>query len=193
MAIVSDISYNGDSYVEWLKSFAIDERVDDNSHLTYDHLLDILWDIEFKPPLGNDVDRMYDGLELRRKYYDVVAKELGVTISGESIDELGDIFGPCRVLEMLVALSMHIYDLMQDLDYYNSVSRWFWEIMRCLGLDEMSDISWQGNLDDRMVRLEIERAMSLQGDECGGWFYIYGWKHLEIWYQMHYYLNRYFV
>ena len=192
MSAADKLYFNvSESYLEWLKSYTIDEQVEDSRRLTYEHLSDILWDTEFVPPLGNDIDRMYDGLDLRRKYWNTMASNSGVTLTGEAIDDFSDIFGPCRVLEMLIALSMHMYDIMQDLGVYNSVSRWFWEIMRCLGFDEMSDISWE-DLDKQMVIIELQRAMSLQGEECGGWFYIYGWKHLEIWYQMHRYLARYF-
>ena len=203
MAIV-DESYNlngpyfdGSSYVEWLESFTIDERVSDDRRLTYEHLLKTLWEIYYIPSIGNDDDRAAEGIELRRRYYNVLTRQTGVRVYGDAAEDLEKIFGRCRVLEMLVALSMRMYDLMQDLGVYNSVSRWFWEIMQCVGFDELDDISWQGSRDKRLVNEVCNSIMTLSGNRSssewgGGWFGLSEWKELEIWYQMHAYLSRFF-
>lgn len=58
--------FDRESYVEWLKSFTIDERVSDDRRLTYDNLIKRLWLIHFVPSVGNDIDRAVDGTELRK-------------------------------------------------------------------------------------------------------------------------------
>lgn len=190
--------FNGRSYVEWLESFTIDERIPDNRRPTYHNLIRILWEIEFVPSVGNDADRASEGLELRTRYDDIFAKKSGV---GEFYTpDVSGIFGSCRVLEMLIALAMHMYDLMEDMGMYNSVSRWFWEIMENVGFDILNDQKWR--LDGSKKSREYESFVYDICDEImngygemigrrGGWFYIYDWDSIEIWYQMHRYLEQY--
>ena len=189
--------FDGSSYVEWLESFTIDETVDDSRRLLYSKLLNCLWLIPFEPSVGNDDDRAANGLELRQRYYYILTHETGVRVRGDAAMELEQMFGECRVLEMLVALSMQMYDLMQDLGIYNSVSRWFWEIMGQVGFDAMDDSSWVDGRDDSVIVETVGHIMHGDGvrsrsDWAGGWFGIDGWQDMEIWYQMHAYLSRYF-
>lgn len=188
---VNELYFTGRSYVEWLESFTIDERMDSARRLSYHKLIKVLWEIEFEPSVGNDHDRAAEGLELRSRYNDILAKK-----AGEGDFETPDvmaIFGECRVLEMLVALSMRMYDLMQDMGIYNSVSRWFWEIMENVGFDILDDSEW-GSDDEQFVFDicdEIMHGFGRRIDRKGGWFRIDDWDSIEIWYQMHEYLCRY--
>lgn len=185
--------FDNSSYVDWLESFTIDETMTDDRRLEYSKLIRTLWNIEYIPSLGNDHDRAAEGIELRTRYRKILAKKAG---DGEFYTpDIREIFGECRVLEMLVALSMRMYDLMQDLGFYNSVSRWFWEIMSCLGLDAFDDISWKDGRDEILVDNMLTDIMNLEGGvygSPGGWFGVRGWQRLEIWYQMHAYLKQYF-
>lgn len=191
--------FDRESYVEWLKSFTIDERVSDDRRLTYDNLIKRLWLIHFVPSVGNDIDRAVDGTELRKRYYDILAKNTGVYVRDVE-DDLGEIFGPCRVLEMLIALSMRMYDLMQDLGVYNSVSRWFWAIMENVNFDILDDDYWESDVvgydPDDYVEETCNHIMNHDGIRSegleGGWFWVPGWEKMEIWYQMHAYLRQFF-
>ena len=199
MAVINDAYkvnerfFNNESYLEWLESFTIDETLDDERRPTYQNLLKTLWDIPFKPSVGNDIDRAADGLELRQRYNKILAKKAG---RGEFYTpDVDCIFGECRVLEMLVALSMHMYDIMQDMDVYNSVSRWFWEIMANVSFDILDDESWSKRLRcaDFVTRITCG-IMDGHGHRgcAGGWFYVQNWSETELWYQMHAYLRKFF-
>lgn len=190
---------DGTSYLEWLESFTIDERVSDEQRLSYDKLIWRLWRIEYIPSFGNDDDRAIDGIELRKRYYKIVAEDTGLNEKVGDDRDVIDIYGQCRVLEMLIALSMHMYDLMQDMGVYNSVSRWFWEIMNRVGFDILDDEHWDefGFDTKEYVNETCAHIMNRDGDysrdgDCGGWFWIPGWTHMEVWYQMHAYLSQFF-
>ena len=191
---LNELYFTGRSYLEWLESFTIDERIDSNRRLTYHKLIMQLWEIEFEPSIGNDHDRAAEGLELRARYNDILARKAG---EGDfTTPDVEAIFGKCRVLEMLVALSMRMYDLMQDMGIYNSVSRWFWEIMKNVGFDNFDDAIWiDEELNSRsFVRYVCDEIMHGFGQAVGrrgGWFYVEDWDSIEIWYQMHKYLKRY--
>jgi len=195
---VNESYFTGRSYVEWLESFTIDERMDSSRRLSYHKLIMQLWEIEFKPSVGNDHDRAAEGLELRSRYNDILARKAG---DGDFVTpDVRAIFGECRVLEMLVALSMRMYDLMQDMGIYNSVSRWFWEIMSNVGFDILDDSEWgtEGSARARGherfvydICDEIMRGCGRWRGRRGGWFYVEDWNSIEIWYQMHRYLKQY--
>lgn len=181
--------FDNSSYVDWLESFTIDETTTDDRRLEYSKLIRVLWETEYIPSLGNDHDRATEGLELRTRYRKILAKKAG---EGDFYTpDICDIFGNCRVLEMLIALAMRMYDLMQDLGFYNSVSRWFWEIMECLGFDYLDDSVWIRGRDDRLVKKILDDIMNLRGNQ-DGWFNVPNWKNMEVWYQMHAYLKYYF-
>lgn len=195
---VNDPYFSGRSYVDWLESFTIDERVDSDRRLSYHNLIRELWEIEFVPSVGNDHDRAAEGLELRARYNDILARKAGDG-AFETPDVHG-IFGECRVLEMLIALSMRMYDLMQDMGIYNSVSRWFWEIMECISFDILDDDYWgeigsgKARKSERFVHDICDRIMrgdGLRVGRRGGWFFTEDWENIEIWYQMHAYLTQY--
>lgn len=185
--------FKNHSYLEWLESFTIDETLSDDRRPTYHKLIRKLWDIPFHGAIGNDEARGDEGLELRIRYNDILAKKAG---AGEfTTPNVQDIYGECRVLEMLVALAMRMYDIMQDMGVYNSVSRWFWEIMHNVGLDDFEDGVYDILEGDRIIELivvDILNLVAVEPGEPGGWFYVYDWQEIEIWYQMHEYLRRFF-
>ena len=194
---VNESYFTGRSYVEWLESFTIDERMDSSRRLSYHKLIMLLWEIEFEPSVGNDHDRAAEGLELRSRYNDILARKAG---EGDFVTpDVRAIFGECRVLEMLIALSMRMYDLMQDMGIYNSVSRWFWEIMSNVGFDILDDDTWDESdesafSNEQFVRYSCDEIMQGFGQAVGkkgGWFHVEDWDSIEIWYQMHGYLKKY--
>lgn len=192
--------FQNHNYVEWLESFTIDETMDDSRRPTYKRLVRRLWDIPYildDGGIGNDEDRGADGRELRMRYDIILHKKPGWSeiVTVERTELLRQLFGPCRMLEMLVALSMQMYDIMLDTGIYNSVSRWFWEIMNNLGLDALDDDCYDDMHGDIVVEDVIFEVLKRLGrqDEEGGLFHIFGWQDKEIWYQMHEYLGGYFA
>ena len=103
------------SYVKWLMSLVEDERVSAGQRLSYNKLLWRLWRIEYVPSFGNDDDRAIEGLELRNRYLSSLGENIGVYIHDDASNDVERMWGKCRVLEMLIALSTRMYDLMQDL------------------------------------------------------------------------------
>lgn len=186
--------FDNNSYFEWLESFTKDEQLL-NSDKQYDKLLRALWDIPFYGTIGNDSDRGEEGLELRVRYNDILSRKSG---NGEfHTPDVRDIFGECRVLEMLIALSMHMYDLMQDMGVYNSVSRWFWEIMRNVGFDKFDNQRFNKRTKYIIEKTVYDISNPNYDDHSkigtrGGWFNSRNWQEIEIWYQMHEYLRGYF-
>lgn len=185
--------FKNHSYIEWLESFTIDERLSDDRRPTYEYLLKKLWSMPFYGSIGNDDDRGDEGLELRIRYNSILAKNSGIDF--RLIQDTNIIFGECRVLEMLIALSMRMYDIMQDMGVYNSVSRWFWEIMHNVGFDTLDDSVYLESDGDVVVENVVNDILELherKSGRPGGWFYVSDWRHLEIWYQMHEYLSKFF-
>lgn len=187
------------SYFDWLTSFIEDEEQEANG-VTYDCLLKKLWSIPYRPSLGNDLDRAEDGIALRQMYDDIVDRELDRyprCVNMKSFEYAEDIYGDCRVLEMLVALSMRMCDIMQDTGVDNSVSRWFWEIMENVAFDILHDDVWFEYDGDDLVERHVNRIMDRDirsgQNGRGGWFYVRGWTRIEIWYQMHNYLKPLFI
>jgi hypothetical protein len=88
---------------------------------------------------------------------------------------------------------------MQDMGIYNSVSRWFWEIMSNVGFDILDDDEWDDSdgsafSNEQFVRYSCEEIMQGFGQAVGkkgGWFHVEEWESMEIWYQMHRYLKQY--
>ena len=47
MSVADKLYFNvSESYLEWLKSYTIDDQVEDDRRLTYEHLSDSLWATE---------------------------------------------------------------------------------------------------------------------------------------------------
>ena len=188
----TDISYkySDEAYFEWLKSMVIDERFSRNKRISYDKFLKMLWDIPYTPLLGNDIDREIEGLCLRNEY----ANEFDLWF------ELGtgdvDIWGPCRVLEMLIGLSRRMYDIMYGSNTDNSIDRWFWAMIENVGLIDSTDGYFEKHPRDvEITKCVIEEIVGGvnrgKGLYPGGWFYVKNWDRIELWYQMNRYLMRF--
>lgn len=185
--------FDSDSYLDWLESFIIDDKfIEMSGRSTYKKLLMTLWDIPFKGLIGNDNDRGREGLELRDRYQD----DILVRKSGKgdfNTPDVRGIFGECRVLEMLVVLAMHMYTCMDHMHIYNSVSRWFWELIDNTNLhlfeDSMFDRLGGSKTVNRIVTDILEGRDNRY--KIRGWFDDPEWDSIEIWYQMHRYLKRY--
>ena len=147
----------------------------------YTLLLEHLWRKEYYSILPNDQNRAKDGLFLRRE-----------------VNE-GQDFGPCRVLEMLIALSRRMEFQLYGTDYDKTYKDLFWELVNNLDLIKFDNIEAAKDAMyleiDHILTNWIERRYSPDG--YGGVFPLNKWKkndgkqtEVEIWYQMMLYLSE---
>jgi len=151
----------------------------------YELLLEHLWRKEYYGLIPNDQNREKDGIFLR----DVIGPDVDYAI-----------FGPCRVLEMLIALSNRMEFELFGTEFDKSYVSLFWEMINNLGLldfDNLTVIYDAKELElDHILTDWLDRKYSSDG--TGGIFPIKGWKrgvdrrqnNVEIWYQMMLYLSK---
>ena len=148
----------------------------------YTLLLEHLWRKEYYSILPNDQNRAKDGLFLRRE-----------------VNE-GQDFGPCRVLEMLIALSRRMEFQLYGTDYDKTYKDLFWELVNNLDLIKFDNLEAAKDAMyleiDHILTNWIERRYSPDG--YGGVFPLNNWQkssgieqtEVEIWYQMMLYLSE---
>lgn len=143
-----------------------------------------LHETEFVFTIPMDDNRAVDGIDLRYRFGDECS------FPGPMIASLLD-DSPCSVLEMMVALAVRCEEhIMDDPDIGNRTGKWFWGMIRNLGLDGMNDFRFDCRyVDDVLYRL-LERRYGRNGD--GGLFTVNNGRDMrqtDIWYQMNYYLD----
>lgn len=169
-----------ENYFEYLRSFTVDEN-----HVDYIELLRELYATPFYWKLRNDENRANDGVNLRYRYED------------ETGHDISNLYGmQCSMLEFLVALAYRIEnDIMWDPDEGNRTSYWFWLMVKNLGLEGMRDGVF-GPDSSMGIRHNCDVFMSREywRDGFGGIFPLkysnVDQKRVEIWYQMHSYLQE---
>ena len=145
----------------------------------YTDLLKIMFETEFYPVLPEDENRLIDGRDLIYRFGS------DCNIPRHILDnKLGDY---CSVLEMMVGLSIRIEEtIMEDADFGNRTSMWFWIMVKSLGLYDMKD----GNVDARHVKSVLETFLNrgYEPNGAGGLFTVIDankdLRQVEIWYQM---------
>ena len=147
-------------------------------------LLSYLFDTKFiwSYKIPTDANRAKDGQLLRDRY----ANETGDYIL------YNDKIEPCNVLEMLVALSIRIEeDIMAEPGDENP-SRWFWEMIKNLDLNHMTDKSFSEKKAGSILFSWMNRLYDSEGN--GGLFPLKKAKKdqrlMSIWDQMNLYLNE---
>lgn len=171
---------NDNYYPKYLKNLVMDQE-----HKEFGILLDRLWKKEYYSILPNDQNRAKDGILLR----DI-----------EDGPDYTDYYGPCSVLEMLIALSKRMDYEISGSGYDVTYKDLFWEMLDNLGLMKFDDLAImydaRTNELDYILTNWIERQYSPDGS--GGIFPIKKWKRgvdtpqtkVEIWYQMMKYLSK---
>lgn len=167
-----------DRYFEWLYGL-----VADNYETSYEKLFQHLFHREFLWLMEMDKNRAEDGLELRNRFAD----ECHIEDAHLYLDQ------PCSVLEMMVALASRCEDqIMCDYTYGDRTSVWFWTMLVSLGLGGMSDDRYDFDYVARVLDIFLSRTYDYDGK--GGLFYVENppkdLRTMEIWYQMHLYLDR---
>lgn len=164
------------AYQDYLLSFVCDEY----QTRYFSRLLSMLMEVPFEPTnVGLDSNRALDGLALREHY----AKIYKIDIS-----KLGT---KCSVLEMMIALAIRCeQEYMSDNELGDRTNRWFWYMIRSMGLLGMDD----GRMEDEQAYSIIQNMLyrRYERDGRGGLFYVKNCqrdlREDEIWTQMNQYL-----
>lgn len=173
-------------YFNWL----CDQVGNSYSHSGYQYrkLLNTLFNVDFYFLLERDEDRCTDGINLRYKFGD--ENGIDMRMIAAFLDN-----HPCSILEMMIALSIKCEEhIMDDPDIGKRTGQWFWNMIINLGLEGMVD----SNFNERYVLRIVDRFLNrkYESDGRGGLFYIdgcyYDMRRSEIWYQMMWYLDKYF-
>lgn len=168
-------------YFEWMVDLVCDGRFPRG--VSYRKLLGYLHDTEFTFIIDRDVNRAEDGINLRRKY--------GLHNDCPEAEDI--LYGPCSVLEMILALAIRCEEtIMDDTAYGDRTGQWFWGMITNLGLGRMTD----DYFDIYHVESVVERFLDreYEADGRGGLFTIEDaprdLRDVEIWYQLNWYLNK---
>lgn len=190
------------AYFDWLCGLVKGDKPGRNR-------LEFVWSLhqkEFVSILPNDDNRIEDGLKLRQRF----AEENNLPEDCPCKDEdpceqpctnchsndCKCLYGPCSVLEMLIALAQRIEYLMQDPDEDDRTDQWFWGMIENLGLDifpntvpnRSKKVIENGNILNTFISRQYAR------DGKGGLFPLRKSKvdqrGVELWYQMMAYIQE---
>jgi len=169
-----------DEYYIWLTNLVCDN----SSIRKYSRLLETLYSTEFTYKILLDVNRIKDGIDLRKDYL----REMELLTWPEYLEQK-----PCSVLEMMVALANRIeIDIMSDPDIGNRASEWFWKMIDSMELLDMTNDNFNDDYVDFILSRFLNREYDANGR--GGLFTIKSrnvdMRRIEIWYQMQYYLDE---
>lgn len=93
----------------------------------------------------------------------------------------------------MIALAVRCEEhIMDDPDIGDRTGQWFWNMIVSLGLGSMTDERFDGEYVDEVVDIFLNREYERNGE--GGLFTVNDtdrdMRNVEIWYQMHWYLNE---
>ena len=147
-------------------------------------LVQQLYKTKFVYFVGNDIDRAYDGIELREEFLDI-HEEYAWDPDWISLE--------CSVLEMLVALA-RVADFETDAGAMRGgVMGWFWTFLDNVKLKGLTDSVWGPRvLEDVTQILQQVNNREYDANGCGGYFPLRNSKedqrYVELWYQLSAYL-----
>lgn len=156
--------------------------------LSHRKLLTRLHEIDFYYTIGMDGNRAEDGINLRYRFgYELNYADPMIAAYLDNRD--------CSVLEMLIALAIRCEEhIMGDPDIGDRTGLWFWTMIENLGLDSMTDVSFNIKYIDNVVQRFLDRKYDSNGE--GGLFTVRNYnrdlRDVEIWYQMCWYLSSIF-
>lgn len=173
-------------YREWLIDLAVEICSD---HGSYRELFEYLYSREFYSDVGNDDNRIADGIDLRFRFTESSHRYNYRDVYNYLYD------APCNVLEMMVALACRCEDhIMGDADIGDRTGVWLFTMLKSLHLSDEVD----GYFNEDNAKIAIDRLLShsykRNGD--GGLFTLKSrtredMRKTEIWYQMCWYLDEF--
>lgn len=146
----------------------------------YGYLMVALFNKEFYWTMPLDENRAEDGKTLRDLFCET-----------KKIDDASDIFGPCTVLEMMIALARRWrMDITSEDGSDDGFGLYFWEMIENLGLKDCTNETFQPEIVDEKLNFMLDRDYSANG--VGSLFPVASpkidQKKSEIWYQLQAYL-----
>lgn len=172
-------------YFEWMYQIVCKDRY--TRRRSYRKLLIRLFDTEFIYIISMDSNRAEDGINLRYRFgreFGYRDPEIAACLDNRS----------CSVLEMMVALAIRCEEhILGDADIGDRTGEWFWIMIDSLGLRDMNDGRFDGRYVDETIDIFLNREYGRDGE--GGLFFIKDCprdlRHMEIYYQMCWYINKY--
>ena len=101
----------------------------------YEHLMYLMYEMDFVWCLELDSSRVDDAMALREEYYDLDPSEDWIMLSEK----------PASVLEVLITLARRMDDVVIDIDTGDRTRFWFWEFVSNLGLKKYTDLRLFGD------------------------------------------------
>lgn len=171
-------------YLDWMTQLVCKDGY--GGRVSWVCLFRLLHKTEFTYILPMDENRAIDGCDLRYRF----AYECGHS-SQEIREELDN--RPCSVLEMMVALANRCEEhIMDDPESGNRTGKWFFEMIRSLGLIDMHDDRFDSVYVQTVISCFLRREYASSG--CGGLFTLQyrdtDLRRVEIWYQAMWYLDE---
>ncbi len=147
------------TYYQWLWEQVADEELMG----AYSCLVLRLYDKEYYYVHPMDRNRDLDGRELRKEYLKVAGEGDEIPVFESSASS---------VLEVLVAFTERIVYQTEGFVRNNSRKRWFWEMLRNLGLTKFVDSKFGLGVGNAEIDEILDRWMSgnINGDGVGGPF-----------------------
>ena len=172
-------------YFDWMINKISNQRY--SAYRTHNKILNYLYSIEFTYTLPLDANRFEDGIYLRYRFgYE---RHIPESVIGSELDVRG-----CTILEMMIALALRCEDnIMSNTNYGSRTPEWFWDMMKSLGLYEMTDDEYDKQVANKIINRFLNRDYGRDGR--GGLFTIEGAKrdlrYVEIWSQAMWYLDQF--
>lgn len=167
-------------YFDWMYSLVF------GKNRSYRKLLVRLHEIPFRYSIPMDGNREADGINLRYRF----GYENGYAdyIIADELDHK-----KCSVLEMMIALCIRCEEqIMDDPEVGNRTGKWFFNMLKNLGLHDMDDRHFEADYIDRIMLIFLNRKYQANGR--GGLFTVHthqcDMRSIEIWYQMCWYLDE---
>lgn len=143
-----------------------------------EQLLEYLFNRKFIPDDEYDEGRYSDGIQMRYEC------EVDTGVNPEK--------GPANMLEVMVALSRRIENVMSSVQFGDRTHQWFWRMITSLGLTGMYDGAFNKEFADEIMD-HFDQKEYLN-DGYGSLFWVPGidldMRELDIWSQASQYLNR---
>ena len=169
---------NDGKYLIWLIEH-VGGSLDDFSEL-FEYLLNK----DFEWLLERDQNRAFDGIKLR----DIYMKQGGSLNHKWSEKQ-------CSVLEMLIGLSIRMETDITGEPDDDHPERWFWTMLKNLGIDDENDDNFDLNYVDRIIDIWLKRRF--REDGFGSIFPLEhaenDQREIEIWNQMNNFLNENYI
>lgn len=167
-------------YLDWIS------RVVGNVYngKTFNKLFRLLNSISFTYDIFSDRNRALDGVYFRYRFgYENGYSEEDISVF---IDD-----HPCTILEMMAALAFRCEEsIMSDPKYEDRTSVWFWDMIKSLGLLNMSDDEFNEFYARNAIYLFLNHSYKRNGR--GGLFTVKSkdidMRKMDIWYQLNSYL-----